>query len=101
VTGINNKIVASISLTACGTGIESPFDVNASLIRPFQRPERFTCSALESRFLAGGLSASIQLDPFDRPRADDHDVYLVLDDFGSRLGRAWRETDETDTDPAS
>jgi hypothetical protein len=23
---------------------------------------------------------------------DDHDIYLVLDDFG-RLGRAWRETD--------
>ena len=25
---------------------------------------------------------------------DDRDVYLVLDDFGGRLGRAWRETDE-------
>jgi hypothetical protein len=25
---------------------------------------------------------------------DDVDVYLVLDDFGKRLGRAWRETDE-------
>ena len=25
---------------------------------------------------------------------DDRDVYLVLDDFGERLGRAWRETDE-------
>ena len=24
----------------------------------------------------------------------EHDVYLVLDDFGSRLGRSWRETDE-------
>jgi hypothetical protein len=23
-----------------------------------------------------------------------HDTYLVLDDFGGRLGRAWRETDE-------
>jgi hypothetical protein len=23
---------------------------------------------------------------------DDIDVYLVLDDFGERLGRAWRET---------
>ena len=22
------------------------------------------------------------------------DIYLVLDDFGGRLGRAWRETDE-------
>jgi hypothetical protein len=25
-------------------------------------------------------------------------VYLVLDDFGERLGRAWRETDEERTD---
>jgi len=25
---------------------------------------------------------------------DDVDVYLVLDDFGERLGRAWRETDQ-------
>jgi hypothetical protein len=29
---------------------------------------------------------------------DDVDVYLVLDDFGGRLGRAWRETDEERTD---
>jgi hypothetical protein len=26
------------------------------------------------------------------------DVFLVLDQFGERLGRAWRETDENDTD---
>lgn len=32
---------------------------------------------------------------------DDVDVYLVLDDFGGRLGRAWRETDEADTDRAT
>ena len=25
------------------------------------------------------------------------DIYLVLDDFGGRLGRAWRETVEGDT----
>ena len=29
---------------------------------------------------------------------EDRDVYLVLDDFGGRLGRAWRETDEAQTD---
>ena len=28
----------------------------------------------------------------------DRDIYLVLDDFGSRLGRAWAETDEEHTD---
>jgi hypothetical protein len=28
------------------------------------------------------------------PQPDDVDVYLVLDDFGQRLGRASRETDE-------
>jgi hypothetical protein len=32
------------------------------------------------------------------PETSDQDVYLVLDDFGGRLGRAWRETDENATD---
>jgi hypothetical protein len=31
------------------------------------------------------------------PREANQDTYLVLDDFGGRLGRAWRETDEEDT----
>ena len=31
------------------------------------------------------------------PQAN-RDTYLVLDDFGGRLGRAWRETDEEGTD---
>src|SRR5215469_3130383 len=29
---------------------------------------------------------------------DDVDVYLVLKDFGGKLGRAWSETDEERTD---
>jgi hypothetical protein len=29
---------------------------------------------------------------------DDREIYLVLDDFGERLGRAWAETDEERTD---
>ncbi|WP_128925602.1 hypothetical protein [Bradyrhizobium guangxiense] len=33
--------------------------------------------------------------PLDRL---DRDIYLVLEDFGARLGCAWRETDEQDTD---
>ncbi|WP_349253841.1 hypothetical protein [Bradyrhizobium sp. CB2312] len=28
----------------------------------------------------------------------DRDIYLVLDDFGGHLGRAWTETDEEHTD---
>ncbi len=32
------------------------------------------------------------------PHGADQDTYLVLDDFGDRLGRAWRETDEEGTD---
>jgi hypothetical protein len=32
------------------------------------------------------------------PDPDDHDTYLVLDEFGGRFGRAWRETDEDRTD---
>jgi len=31
----------------------------------------------------------------------DHDVHLVLEDFGGRLGRAWCETAEEDTDRAT
>jgi hypothetical protein len=32
------------------------------------------------------------------PDQDDRDIYLVLDDFGGRLGRVWPETDEERTD---
>lgn len=32
------------------------------------------------------------------PDTPDRDVYLVLDDFGGRFGRAWRETMEGETD---
>ena len=31
------------------------------------------------------------------PTEADQDVYLVLDDFGDPLSRAWRETDEEGT----
>ena len=34
------------------------------------------------------------------PHGADQDTYLVLDDFGL-LGRAWRETDEENTDRAT
>ena len=34
------------------------------------------------------------------PEDDNRDVYLVLDDFGGRIGRAWRETNE-ETDRAA
>jgi hypothetical protein len=34
------------------------------------------------------------------PDDTNHDVYLVLDDFG-RLGRSWRETDEAGTTRAT
>lgn len=33
--------------------------------------------------------------------AADQDVYLVLEDFGGRLGRAWCETAEADTGRAT
>ncbi len=29
------------------------------------------------------------------PESDDRDIYLVLDDFGGRLGRAWRGRDKS------
>jgi len=31
------------------------------------------------------------------PWGPSQDVFLVLDQFGERLGRAWRETNENDT----
>jgi hypothetical protein len=35
------------------------------------------------------------------PDTSARDIYLVLDDFGGRLGRAWRETAEGDTGRAT
>lgn len=35
------------------------------------------------------------------PHADPGDVYLVLEDFGGGLGRAWSETSEHDTGRAT
>jgi hypothetical protein len=32
------------------------------------------------------------------PPGNDQDVYLVLDDFGGRIGAAWRETNFDETD---
>lgn len=32
------------------------------------------------------------------PGQTDRDIYLVLDDFGGKYGRAWRETAEADTE---
>ena len=39
--------------------------------------------------------------PSISPEPDDHGVYMVLDDFGGRLGRGWRESDEERTDRAA
>ena len=32
------------------------------------------------------------------PPGNDQDVYLVLDNFGGRIGQSWRETDVEDAD---
>src|SRR5689334_11734285 len=32
--------------------------------------------------------------PSIAPHQTEQDTYIVLDDFGDKLGRAWRETDE-------
>jgi hypothetical protein len=36
--------------------------------------------------------------PSIAPHGPDQDTYIVLDDFGAWLGRAWRETDEDAAD---
>ena len=38
-----------------------------------------------------------QQSPSIVPPGEDHDVYLVLDDFGGPIGQSWRETDVEDT----
>jgi hypothetical protein len=35
--------------------------------------------------------------PSIEPERFDRDIYLVLDDFGARYGRAWRETSDRET----
>ena len=51
---------------------------------------------LTSALIAGALC--MPFSPSIVPSGNDQDVYLVLDQFGRSLGRAWRETDEEDTD---
>ncbi|MBR0823014.1 hypothetical protein [Bradyrhizobium liaoningense] len=41
------------------------------------------------------MRSSPSIVPADRL---DRDIYLVLEDFRARAGRAWRETDEADAD---
>jgi hypothetical protein len=36
--------------------------------------------------------------PSIAPHGPEQDTYIVLDDFGGRLRRVWRETDENATD---
>jgi hypothetical protein len=45
--------------------------------------------------IAGALR--MPFSPSIVPSENDQDVYLVLDQLGRSLGRAWRETDEEDT----
>jgi hypothetical protein len=40
----------------------------------------------------------MRISPSIAPHSTQQDTYLVLDDFGGRLGRAWRETNEDRTD---
>src|SRR6516225_6891402 len=60
---------------------------------------QFDCRAAIFSACCGELrmhqSPSIVPDSFDR------DIYLVLDDFGDRLGWAWPETDVAHTDRAT
>ena len=41
---------------------------------------------------------SSDLSPSIVPPGNDQDVYLVLDDFGGRIGQSWRETGVGHTD---
>jgi hypothetical protein len=40
----------------------------------------------------------VRTSPPTAPHGPEQDTYIVLDDFGAWLGRAWRETDEDAAD---
>ena len=50
-----------------------------------------------SWFLLRGVPG-MRTSPSIVPHDDDQDIYLVMDDFGGRLGLAWRETEPGSTD---
>jgi hypothetical protein len=43
-------------------------------------------------------SSFMRISPSIAPHGPEHDTYLVLDDFGGRLGCSWRETGADSTD---
>jgi hypothetical protein len=55
--------------------------------------ERLDRLWLESTFVAWSwVMRTSDRSPSIVPPGNDQDVYLVLDDFGGRIGQAWRET---------
>src|SRR5258707_9142699 len=55
--------------------------------------ERLDRLWLESTFVAWRwVMRTSDRSPSIVPPGNDQDVYLVLDDFGGRIGQAWRET---------
>ena len=54
-------------------------------------------SRVESSLVLRGVQG-MRTSPSIVPRDDDHDICLVMGDFGGRLGVAWRETNPESTD---
>jgi hypothetical protein len=90
-----------VALLEDGTGYRSAATPQARN-RSFGLLLRFQC------ILVAGLRGRAYQRSFVMPRSPSlvpqdytrHDIYLVLDDFGS-LGRSWRETDEAGTNRAT
>jgi len=76
--------LAKLQATACGKQLLSA-------------QERSWETMIESRARVLG-SCVMRRSPSIVPDVSDRDIYLVLDDFGGRLGLAWRESDATHTD---
>jgi hypothetical protein len=66
--------------------------------QPTRLPYKVTTTSLNQVVQRVCVMRRPDLSPSIVPREASLDTYLVLEDFGGRLGRAWRETDEESTD---
>ena len=66
-------------------------------LRPQDADSHFSAATLSS-CLDRFRSTEWRTSPSIVPRDKDQDAYLVMDDFGGRLARVWRETEADATD---
>jgi hypothetical protein len=57
-----------------------------------------SCFNARRRWTRNALPPELRMPSLSPASPDDRDIYLVLEDFGEELGRAWPEVDEARTD---